>query len=218
MTLPRPVAAVVFDMDGVLFDTETLYEKAVMAAGRELGVDMTSAFFRSTVGSPWLVVRQRMLDHFGPDLAVDELAEISRRHFRALADARDILKPGVVELLDRLDALGLPRAVATSSSRPTVERHLVRHKLEGRFHGIAAHGDYARHKPHPDPFLKAAELLGVDPATCLAIEDSHHGVRSAASAGMMTVMVPDLLPATEEICALCLYVVDDLHAIRRLLT
>jgi HAD superfamily hydrolase (TIGR01509 family) len=217
MSLPRPVAAVVFDMDGVLFDTETQYEKAVIEAGRQLGIDMTSEFFRGTVGSPWPVVREQMLAHFGPDLAVDELAEISRRVFRELTETQEILKPGVRELLDLLDALQLPRAVATSSSRATVERHLQRHALADRFHGIAAHGDYARHKPHPDPFLKAAELLGVDPRACLAVEDSHHGVRSASSAGMMTVMVPDLLPATDEICALCLHVVPDLHGVRQLI-
>ena len=217
MKLPRPVAAVVFDMDGVLFDTETLYEKAALAAAREVGIPMTSEFFRGTVGSPWPVVRQQLLDHYGADLAVDELSDISRRIFHELADTQQILKPGVLELLDLLDQLALPRAVATSSSRPTVERHLQRHGLAGRFGGIAAHGDYARHKPHPDPFLKAAELLGVAPQSCLAIEDSHHGVRSAASAGMMTVMVPDLLPATDEICALCLHVAADLHEVRRLL-
>jgi HAD superfamily hydrolase (TIGR01509 family) len=217
MSLPRPVAAVVFDMDGVLFDTETQYEKAVIAAGRQIGIDMTSEFFRGAVGSPWPVVREQMLAHFGPDLAVEDLAEISRGIFRELTETQEILKPGVRELLDLLDALQLPRAVATSSSRATVERHLKRHALFDRFHGIAAHGDYARHKPHPDPFLKAAELLGVDPRACLAVEDSHHGVRSASSAGMMTVMVPDLLPATDEICALCLHVVPDLHEVRRLI-
>ena len=218
MSLPRPVAAVVFDMDGVLFDTETLYEQAALAAGREIGIDMTSAFFRSTVGSPWPVVRQRMLDHFGPDLEVDRVAAASARVFRELCETQSLLKPGVLELLDLLDERGLPRAVATSSSRATVERHLQRYALAGRFQGIAAHGDYARHKPHPDPFLKAAELLGVEPGACLAIEDSHHGVRSASAAGMMTVMVPDLLPATDEICALCLHVVPDLHAVARLLS
>jgi HAD superfamily hydrolase (TIGR01509 family) len=218
MSLPRAVAAVVFDMDGVLFDTETQYEKAALAAAREVGVGMTSEFFRSTVGSPWPVVRQLMLDHYGPDLAVEELAEISRRIFHELTETQEILKPGVLELLDLLDELGLPRAVATSSSRPTVERHLLRHGLADRFAGIAAHGDYDRHKPHPDPFLKAAELLGVAPQDCLAVEDSHHGVRSASSAGMMTVMVPDLLPATDEICALCLHVMPDLHGVRRLIS
>ena len=179
---------------------------------------MTAEFFRSTVGSPWPVVRGMLLEHYGPDLAVDEMEEISRRVFRELTDSANILKPGVLELLDLLDELGLPRAVATSSSRATVDRHLMHHRLSDRFVGIAAHGDYERHKPHPDPFIKAAELMGVRPEHCLAVEDSHHGVRSASSAGMMTIMVPDLLPATDEICALCLHVAPDLHEVRRMIT
>jgi HAD superfamily hydrolase (TIGR01509 family) len=203
-------------MDGVLFDTETLYEKAALAAAREVGIAMTSEFFRSTIGSPWPVVRAQIVEHYGPDVAVDMLSETSRRIFRELTETQEILKPGVRELLDLLGELQLPCAVATSSARATVERHLQRHGLVGRFAGIAAHGEYDRHKPHPDPFLKAAELLGIPPQSCLAIEDSHHGVRSASAAGMMTVMVPDLLPATDEICALCLHVVPDLHAVRRM--
>jgi HAD superfamily hydrolase (TIGR01509 family) len=164
------------------------------------------------------VVRAQVLAHYGADVPIDALWDISRRIFRELTETQEILKPGVRELLDLLDELGLPRAVATSSARPTVERHLLRHGLAGRFSGIAAHGDYDRHKPHPDPFLKAAALLGVSPQDCLALEDSHHGVRSASSAGMMTVMVPDLLPATDEICALCLHVMTDLHEVRRLIS
>ncbi|MFX7740030.1 HAD family hydrolase, partial [Acinetobacter baumannii] len=73
------------------------------------------------------------------------------------------------------------------------------HGLLGRFDAIVAHGDYVRGKPAPDPFLRAAERLGVEPKLCLALEDSHNGVRSASSSGMMTVMVPDILEATDEI-------------------
>jgi beta-phosphoglucomutase-like phosphatase (HAD superfamily) len=80
-----------------------------------------------------------------------------------------------------------------------------------------AHGDYDRHKPDPDPYLKAAQGLAMSPTMCLALEDSHHGVRSASSAGMMTVMVPDLLPPTDEVRALCLHVVADLHEVPRLI-
>jgi beta-phosphoglucomutase-like phosphatase (HAD superfamily) len=80
-----------------------------------------------------------------------------------------------------------------------------------------AHGDYERHKPDPEPYLKAAEGLAVLLALCLALEDSHHGVHSASSAGMMTIMVPDLLPATDELRTLCLHVVPDLHEVRRVI-
>ena len=79
------------------------------------------------------------------------------------------------------------------------------------------HGDYDSGKPAPDPFLKAAERLGVEPHLCLALEDSHNGIRSASSAGMMTIMVPDLLEPTDEIRGLCTFVVRDLHEVRRLI-
>jgi beta-phosphoglucomutase-like phosphatase (HAD superfamily) len=79
-----------------------------------------------------------------------------------------------------------------------------------------AHGDYEAGKPAPDPYLKAADRLGVEPQFCLALEDSHNGVRSASSAGMMTIMVPDLLPPTDEIRGLCTFVLNDLHAVRGL--
>jgi beta-phosphoglucomutase-like phosphatase (HAD superfamily) len=91
---------------------------------------------------------------------------------------------------------------------------LTAHALTERFHTVVAQGDYAASKPAPDPYLTAAARLGVAPALCLALEDSHNGVRSAASAGMMTVMVPDLLPATAEIAALCTFVAEDLHRVR----
>ncbi|MDP1962463.1 MAG: HAD family hydrolase, partial [Reyranella sp.] len=90
------------------------------------------------------------------------------------------------------------------------------HDLTGRFHQIVASGDYAAGKPAPDPYLKAAERLRVEPQFCLALEDSHNGVRSASAAGMMTIMVPDLLEATAEIRGLCTLVVRDLHAVRSL--
>lgn len=218
MMLPRPVEAVVFDMDGVLFDTETLYERAALAAAEEHGIAMTSEFFRSTIGSPWPVIRTRLLEQYGATTPVDALQATSSLLFRELIEARMLLKPGVLELIDFLDELGVPTAIATSSTRPTVERHLETHKLAGRFRCIVAHGDYVRHKPDPDPFLKAAEGLAVDPKHCLALEDSHHGVRSAHAAGMMTIMVPDLLLPTDDIRTLCLHVASDLHEVRRIIT
>jgi HAD superfamily hydrolase (TIGR01509 family) len=218
MRLPRPPQAVVFDMDGLLFDTERLYEQATLAAAVELGCEMDTAFFRSTIGSPWTVIHGLLLDRYGPTFAADELKARAGRIFNELVDRHPLLKPGALELLALLDQLDLPRAIATTSSRPTVQRHLEAHDLVDRFHQIVAHGDYARHKPAPDPFLKAAELLSVAPELCLALEDSHNGVRAAAAAGMMTVMVPDLPPPTEEIRGLCTHIVLDLHDVHRLIS
>jgi HAD superfamily hydrolase (TIGR01509 family) len=113
--------------------------------------------------------------------------------------------------------MGLKRAIATSSMAQTAHHHLAAFDLGRRFDTIVAQGDTVRGKPAPDPYILAAERLGADPAFCLALEDSHNGVRSAASAGMMTVMVPDLLPPIDEIRALCVCIAEDLTAVGRLL-
>ena len=149
---------------------------------------------------------------------MDEFGEAVRRHFVLMADTRLHLKPGVIELLDVLDELRLPRAIATSSKHDTVQHHLAAHALHGRFHAVVAQGDYAASKPAPDPYLNAAKLLGVDPRSCLALEDSYAGVQSASTAGMTTIMVPDLLQPTDEIRRLCAHVAANLHEVRGLIS
>jgi HAD superfamily hydrolase (TIGR01509 family) len=204
-------------MDGLLFDTEALYQEAAILAAADGGHDVCSGILSQTIGLPWPQSRSILLAHFGLSFPVEEFVATWLRHFEVLAATRLALKPGAMELLSTLDDLGLPRAIATSSARETVENHLQFHDLVGRFHHIVGHGDYAVGKPAPDPFLKAAELLGVEPRSCLALEDSHNGVRSAAAACMMTVMVPDLLEPTDEIRGLCAFVARDLHEVRDLL-
>jgi HAD superfamily hydrolase (TIGR01509 family) len=216
MTLPRSPAAVIFDMDGLLFDSERLYGEAILTAAREVGCAMSHEVFLQLVGRSHEINQRFLLEHYGADYPLDALIAAWGRHFRMMTAAGVPLKPGAVELLDLLDELGLPRAIATSSAHATVQRNLAALELVDRFHGVVARGDYASGKPSPDPFLKAAERLGVAPALCLALEDSHNGVRSASAAGMMTIMVPDLIAPTEEIHGLCTLVVDDLHAVCRL--
>jgi HAD superfamily hydrolase (TIGR01509 family) len=217
MTLPHLPAAIVFDMDGLLFDTEALYQEASVVAAAEGGYDVTSGIFSHTIGLPWPQTRTLLIDHFGNTFPADEFISAWVRHFGQIASTRLSLKPGAIELLDTLDDLRLPRAIATSSAHHIVAHHLTAYDLVGRFHEIVGHGDYVSGKPATDPFLKAAERLGIEPRLCLALEDSHNGVRSASSAGMITVMVPDLLAPTDEIRGLCAFVACDLHEVRGLI-
>ncbi len=124
----------------------------------------------------------------------------------------------MIELLDHLDVLALPRAICTGSGPNEVQTHMGEHGLLERFHAIVARGDYVRGKPEPEPFLLTAARLDVDPADCLVLEDSYNGVRAAAAAGMMTIMVPDLLHASDEMRGLCVRIADSLHDVRDLLT
>jgi HAD superfamily hydrolase (TIGR01509 family) len=216
MTLPHRPSAVIFDMDGLLFDTEALWQEALLAAAAEGGHAIPDEVYDQSIGVRRSQTRGLFLLHFGDEFRFDDFHADWRRHFWLIADAKLALKPGAPELLDVLDRFRLPRAIATSSSRTTVERHLTAHGLMGRFDQLVCRGDYENGKPAPDPFLKAAERLGVEPRLCLALEDSHVGVTSAAAAGMMTVMVPDLLEPTEALRALCALVARDLHQVREL--
>src|SRR5690349_11858456 len=169
--LPRRPSAVIFDMDGLLFDTEALYRDALLLAAAEHGHEVDTNFFSQTVGLPWLQCRALLVSYFGEGFAAEEFQAAWVRHFWLSAETRLALKPGAIELLDTLDQFRLPRAIASSSSRNTIERHLTAHDLLGRFDKIVGHGDYETGKPAPDPFLKAAEQLGVEAQLCLALED-----------------------------------------------
>jgi HAD superfamily hydrolase (TIGR01509 family) len=214
---PRAVEAVVFDMDGVLVDSERLFRDAMMEVSREQGSELPHAVFMRMVGGPRDQNRLVILEHFGADF--DFETWVTAANARALARMNEglLLKPGALELLDHLEAAGLPMAVATSAGRGAVDRELGPTGLIPRFQAIVTRDDCDRGKPHPDPFLAAAGRLGVAPESCLALEDSHNGVRSAAAAGMMTIMVPDLLEPTHEVAALCLAVLPSLHDVRQLL-
>ncbi|HEV7308529.1 HAD family phosphatase [Ensifer sp.] len=211
--LPLKPLAVVFDMDGLLFDTEALYRDAMIQTAAELGHDMPASLYLDTIGLSGEATRTLLSGRYGDAFDLDRFWKSASARFAAMATTETRLKPGVVDLLDLLDGMGLPFAIATSSQHHDVQRNLDGHGLRDRFPTVVAYGDYDNGKPHPAPFLAAARRLGVAPEHCLALEDSHNGVRSASSAGMMTVMVPDLLPSTEEMRALCVGIASSLHEI-----
>ncbi|HLZ84724.1 MAG TPA: HAD family phosphatase [Caulobacteraceae bacterium] len=217
MTLPRRARAVVFDMDGLLVDTESMFRDVLMEASRRRGAHLPLEVFLRMVGLQHEASRAVAMAHFGEDFDYEPWIADAWEMAHARTAVGVAVKEGVVELLDYLDAAGLPRAIATSSGHPSVTRTLGPSGLLERFQTIIAAGDYARGKPNPDPFLTAAARLGVDPAACLALEDSHNGVRAAHAAGMMTIMVPDLLEATQEMQSLCVAVSQTLHEVRTLL-
>jgi HAD superfamily hydrolase (TIGR01509 family) len=215
--LPRRVQAVVFDMDGLIFDTEALYRDATMAAAADGGHDIPLPFYLSTIGTPLEATRMAFLARCGKEFDFDVFWTAVKERFYEMTKSQLRLKAGVVDLLDFLDVVQLPRAIATSSRHEDAQHHLGLHALTGRFGAIVAHGDYSHGKPNPAPFLKAAERLDIEPGSCVALEDSYHGVRAASAAGMMTIMVPDLFPATAEMENLCVCIASDLHEVRALI-
>jgi HAD superfamily hydrolase (TIGR01509 family) len=206
-------AAVIFDMDGLLFDSEAVYREAIIVAANELGHSFTATDFLMLVGQPWSANRAALEEHIGPTGNPDILRAAWMAKYDTMR-ATVKLKSGAESMLDWLRERGLLCAICTSSTHADVQHNLSLHALVDRFDAVVAFGDYVRGKPAPDPYLRAAQMLNVAPSDCLALEDSHHGIRAAVAAGMQTVMVPDLLPATEEIRLLCTFVARDLHDVR----
>ncbi len=214
--LRRP-KAVIFDMDGLLIESEKHYRDSFLAASDEGGHGMAVEVYQRVCGSPWDVITKTIRTEYGQDFPMDTFRDAWLRHLAISMADGVALKDGVLDILDLLDDLGLPRAIATSSGHESVNRHLGPFDVLRRFDHILARGDYAEPKPSPLPYLTAAKRLGIDPRDCVALEDSYHGVQSAWSAGTQTIMVPDVAPATDKMREKCVAICDSLFDVAALL-
>jgi len=197
------IGAVVFDMDGLMLDTEPLYKAAWQQATSELGWELTDAAYLRLVGLREEESERELVAAFGPRFALDTFRRRWPELFRAAVAGDGItIKDGLIELLAFVEQRRLTMAVATSSHRSYAELSLRRAGLDGRFAIVVTGDESARAKPAPDIYLEAARRLGVAPARCVAIEDSDHGILAARAAGMVPLLVPDLkLPSREAIAA-----------------
>ena len=204
-------AAVIFDMDGTLLDTERVAQQAFLAACQELAVAPRVDLMLRCVGAAEPIARRVIQEGYGPDLDGGAFFEAWSRQFTAVSEASPApLKEGAAALLEAVAQLGLPLAIATSSSTAHALEKLRRAGVLERFRAVIGADQVQRPKPDPEVYLKAAAHLGADPRACLALEDSEYGVRAAHAAGMTVIQVPDLIPPTTDLRALGHIVLDSL--------
>lgn len=206
--------AVVFDMDGVIFDSE----RAVMQCWKEVASrhnipDIEKAILACT-GTTMVRTREIMLNLYGADFPYDEYARESSAIFHSRYDGGRLpMKPGVKELLTFLKEHDKKIALASSTRQQVVTDELRDAGIIEYFDRIICGDMVSRSKPAPDIFLKACEELNISPSDSYAIEDSYNGIRAAHAGGLHPIMVPDLLPADEEMQSLAEIVLPNLTSI-----
>jgi len=194
------IKAVIFDMDGLMFDTETLNAAAWKAAGKLHGFEMTDELLKAHIGSNVETTKRLMQEHFGADFDFEAVrAGRIAYSFRHIEENGMPLKPGLRELLAFLNQNGILTALATSSGEMFVRFYLEHAALDHEFDVIVSGDKVKKGKPEPDIFLTALAGLGVEAEECLVLEDSYNGITAAHRAGIRSVMIPDLLPPTPEI-------------------
>jgi HAD superfamily hydrolase (TIGR01509 family) len=185
--------AVLFDMDGLLIDSEPLWLEAETAVMARLGADWTPADQAQLLGGSLVRTVRYLLGKATRPASPGQVADWLMSQVTELIRDRGVaLRPGARELLAEVAAAGLPHALVTSSERGFMDAVLVRTGL--RFDALVCADDVNMTKPDPEPYLLAAKLLGADPARCVALEDSPNGVASAQAAGCRVIAVPSLVP------------------------
>lgn len=194
------IKAVIFDMDGVMFDTEALTVGAWEKASQALGCSSVKSIIGKCMGLTPVHIKKLFLDTFGSDFPYDDFIQFGKDYSADFIQKNGVpVKPGLYELLDYLKENGYKIAVATSTSQASAMKHFESAKVTGYFDQIICGDMLEKSKPDPDIYLKAAAALQVVPQYCMAIEDSPNGLTSAYRAGMKTVMVPDLVALNAEL-------------------
>ena len=210
--------AVIFDMDGLLFDTESIARWAWKQALKDHGYIMNDDLYMEFVGRD-LTWREKLLKRIYGDSLPFESVTVQRIE---LGDERELqeglpMKPGVLDLLYRLNDLGVKIALATGTARIRAIRRLTNAGINQYFTTIVTSEDVAQGKPAPDIFLEVSRRMNIEPVQCVVFEDSFVGIEAAFQAGMCPIMVPDIEAPSMEIRRLAYRVLDSLEDTRELL-
>ena len=196
--------AVIFDMDGVIFDTERVYLDIWIEVFEKYGYKMTKELYVNVMGTGRKNVIKTFLENFGDDLPIEKMYEEKDNQLFYIIENQGIpLKEGVKELFSMLKEKNYKIALATSAKRERVEKQIKDKWLKESFDAIVCGDDVEKGKPSPDIFLKAAKKIDVEPENCFVVEDSPAGIKAAFSGGMKGIHVEDLKAADEDILKYC---------------
>ena len=205
------IQGVLFDMDGVLFNTERIYTQSEYEAAKQIGVPMAREYPTKFCGMNSKLINEILAQDYGPDFDVPHFRRLAKKISMARIEAEGLaVMPHVEKTLLWLRDNRIKTSVASSTKTDIVQDFLARAGFAPYFDAVVGGDQVENGKPHPDIFLFAAQRLGLVPQHCVAVEDSYNGIRSAFAAGCVPVMVPDMLPATDEMREKATAILQDL--------
>jgi HAD superfamily hydrolase (TIGR01509 family) len=211
------LSAIIFDMDGLMFDTERIAQLAWYRAAADYGYELTEPIYLGVIGLNSRDVETYFRQSISNIFPFTEIYRRKQQYVDELLTQEGLpLKPGLLELLEFILELSIPNAVASSTTKELVTRNLSRAGLQ--FDVVVGGDEVKNGKPAPDIFLTAARQLHASPERCLVLEDSDTGIKAAHAAGMIPVMIPDIKPPTEQVRHLAYRILPSLHEVRWLLT
>ncbi len=198
MPLSINVSGVIFDMDGLVLDTERTFFMAWRQAANALGLSLTEAFCHSVSGLQGIDLQSRLSDEWGCQFNHGQFNRLATRFWRTYVETYGIdTRPGFHELLRAIKNLGLPYCLATNSSKTNALKCLSLASLAGVFETVISRDDVLNGKPEPDIFYVAANHINVPITHCLILEDSYSGIIAAKRAGGVPIWIPSV-PITED--------------------
>jgi HAD superfamily hydrolase (TIGR01509 family) len=216
MMKPLPAfGAVIFDMDGLLLDTERIAYQAWMQAAQEWGIELPDTLYHQVIGRNLRDTERIFKAHFGDSFPFHAVRRSRLNYGDELIAAYGLAtRPGAPELLNMLHAHAVPKAVATSTDNAEAWRRLDMVNLSRHFDILCGGDEVERGKPAPDVFFLAAARLHMKPSACVVLEDSEYGVQAAREAGMTPLLIPDIKPPSDHGKALAHQVYASLHEVR----
>lgn len=203
------IKGAIFDMDGLLFDTERVYQQTWREIAGEMGVKLDGGFVKDISGTNGQRMRRVIEQYYHVSDGTAIIEECMGR-MREKLSVHVPVKKGVHEILDFFQKKGIRLAVASSSDPGQIESNLETAGIRGYFSAVVSGTQVRRGKPEPDIFLYAAERIGCEPGGCFVFEDSENGIKAGYAAGCITVMVPDLMEASPAILPYCRKICGDL--------
>ena len=205
----------IFDMDGTLFDTEKLYQRAWLEVADEFGLEKNFELPSAISGTNLGEESEKIVRRFYPNIDAKNYIARTLELVNVWRSQKLETMPGVEEILNFFKSTGVKMAVASGSPRSAIEKNLARSNLRGYFEVVVGGDMIAKSKPAPDIFLIAAKELNLSPSDCYVFEDSFNGIRSGAAAGCAAIMIPDTVQLTDEIKKLCAAIFPNLSEARR---